>query len=476
MRINPRSLLLLFAVVLLALTGCRRSGRPEGNWVGRLKTPGGELTLAFRVTRDSAGRLAATIDSPDQGALGVIVDTILFDDGRLLLKVNQIQGLFEGTLSRDGSLLKGCWRQGPFSLPLTMKRADKVTTELKRPQEPKTPYPYREEEVAIPNPAAGLKLAGTLTLPDADGPFPAVVLITGSGAQNRDEEVFGHKPFLVIADYLTRRGIAVLRCDDRGVGRSTGDHQSATTQDFASDVLAQVRWLKSRQEIDPKRIGLLGHSEGGIIAPMVANQSKDVAFVILMAGTGLRGDSVLVLQVGLIAKAQGIDDSSVASITRNQRRVLDILLADKDSAATAAALRAAMAEIVASMGEMEKQAMRISAASIDQQIDVMMSPWFRYFVSYDPAPALRSLRIPVLAVVGERDVQVAPTENLTAIETALRTGGNKNYRVQVLPGLNHLFQTATTGAIAEYAKIEETIAPAALQLFGDWILATTGQR
>jgi len=337
-----------------------------------------------------------------------------------------------------------------------------------RPQEPKRPYPYREEEVTVENSAAGITLAGTLTEPDSGGPFPAVVLITGSVPENRDEEVFGHKPFLVLADYPTRQGIAVLRCDDRGVGKSGGDSQNATTADLATDALAEFEYLKTRKDIDPKRIGLLGHSEGGTIALIVANEAPDVAFVVLMAGPGLPGDSVSMLQSRLVAKAEGAADSTLASNAVAQRVLLDLAKSNLDSAALVAKLKPllkqAMTEMIrADTGTMDK--------AVDQQVKQVLTPWFHYFLNYDPGPALAKLRQPVLATNGSKDVQVAPEKNLAVIEAALEAGGNKDYLVKELPGLNRPFQTANTGGVCEYARIEETISPSALKVIGDWILA-----
>ena len=327
--------------------------------------------------------------------------------------------------------------------------------------------------MTVVNQEAGIKLAGTLTLPDSGGPFPAAVLITGSGPEDRNEAIFGHKPFLVLADYLTRRGIAVLRCDDRGVGKSTGDYTSATTEDLASDALVQVEYLKTRKEVDPARIGLIGHSEGGIIAPIVANRTEDVAFVVLLAGTGLPGDSVLMLQTALIARSNGATDSAVVEMTRLERRILDIVMQNEDTAKAGAALRALFRESLAGMDERGKEALGFTEESIDAQVSTVLTPWFRYFLRYDPRPALRALKAPVLAIIGGKDLQVAPDVNLPAIKSVLEAGGNKDYTVRELPGLNHLFQHAETGAVTEYAKIEETIAPEALELVGDWILEHT---
>ena len=460
------------ACLLLLASGCKASAAKgvEGLWQGTLKVPNGreqgKLRVVFHVNKAADGKLSSTLDSPDQGATGIAVDECTFSNGKLTLTAKAIGGGFEGTMKGD-SAIEGKWNQAGMSLPLELKRIEKLEVAL-RPQEPKKPYPYKEEEVTVENKAAGITLAGTLTEPETGNPFPAVVLITGSGPENRDEEVFGHKPFLVLSDYLTRQGIAVLRYDDRGVGKSGGDSRTATSADLATDAMAAFEYLKTRKDIDPKRIGLLGHSEGGVIAPIVANQAPGVAFVVLMAGTGLPGDSVLMLQSQLVAKAEGAADSTLAKNAVVQRAMLDLAKTESDSAEAAAKLRPVLRQAMAEMSPADTGALD---QAVDQQLKMVLSPWFRYFLNYDPRPALTKLQQPVLAIVGGKDVQVAPKENLAAIDAALKAGGNKDFLVKELPGLNHLFQTATTGGVSEYAKIEETISPSALKVMGDWILA-----
>lgn len=469
-----RLMVIVVSLALAVLAGCgaKRKG-PVGDWQGKVATTAGDLTVVIHVTRGEDGKLAATLDSPDQGATGIPASEVTFEQDKLTLKFAIIGGSYEGTIQPGDSIMFGPWAQGQSVLPLQMRRVSGKVPEVARPQEPKKPYPYKEEEVTVVNQEAGIKLAGTLTLPDSGGPFPAAVLITGSGPEDRNEAIFGHKPFLVLADCLTRRGIAVLRCDDRGVGKSTGDYTSATTEDLASDALVQVEYLKTRKEVDPARIGLIGHSEGGIIAPIVANRTEDVAFVVLLAGTGLPGDSVLMLQTALIARSNGATDSAVVEMTRLERRILDIVMQNEDTAKAGAALRALFRESLAGMDERGKEALGFTEESIDAQVSTVLTPWFRYFLRYDPRPALRALKAPVLAIIGGKDLQVAPDVNLPAIKSVLEAGGNKDYTVRELPGLNHLFQHAETGAVTEYAKIEETIAPEALELVGDWILEHT---
>ncbi len=453
------------ACLVLVASGCGAGSAKgvEGLWQGKLKVPGGELRIVFHISKAADGKLSATLDSPDQGAAGIPVEECAFSNGKLTLAAKSIGGGFEGTMKNDGTI-EGNWRQAGASLPLVLMRIEKVETAI-RPQEPKPPYPYKEQEVTVQNKAAGITLAGTLTEPDAGGPFPAVVLITGSGPENRNEEVFGHKPFLVLADYLTRQGIAVLRCDDRGVGRSGGDSRTATTADLATDAKAEFEYLKTRKDIDPKRIGLIGHSEGGIIAPIVANEAPDVAFVVLMAGPGVPGDSVLMLQSYLVAESEGAAASTLAKNAAVERAMLDLAKTNLDSAQVWTKLRALVRQ------RMRTGPDSLSDQAAEQSARALLTPWFHFFINYDPRPALKKLKQPVLAVNGEKDVQVAPKENLAAIEAALKAGGNQDYVVRELPGLNHLFQTATTGGVREYAKIEETISPTALKVMGDWILA-----
>jgi pimeloyl-ACP methyl ester carboxylesterase len=315
-----------------------------------------------------------------------------------------------------------------------------------------------------------------LTLPSDKGVFPAVLLISGSGPQDRNETIYNHHPFLVLADYLTRQGIAVLRVDDRGVGESTGDFSQATSEDFASDVLAGVEYLKTCKEIDPKKIGLIGHSEGGLIAPMVAVKSPDVAFIVLMAGTGLTGEEISYLQGALIAKAMDASEEDIAKNRRFNEKIFSVIKEEKDKKMAEERLHQMFMEYWEKMSEEEKNIIGDIGDPeeyLEAQLQNLLSPWLKFFLTYDPKPTLSKLKCPVLAINGEKDLQVPPKENLSAIEEALVAGGNKNFIVKELPGLNHLFQTAQTGVPSEYAKIEETISPIALKIITDWILEHT---
>jgi pimeloyl-ACP methyl ester carboxylesterase len=441
----------------------------EGTWQGTIKAGVVDLRVAFKINKKPDGSFTATMDSIDQRAKDIPVDEVTWQDPALRFELKKIMGAFAGKANKDYSEIEGKWQQSGQSFPLTLKRIDKPT-ELKRPQEPKKPYPYVEEEVSYEKPRAGVKLAGTLTLPKGNGPFPAVLLIAGSGPHTRNEEVFGHKVFLVLADYLTRRGIAVLRSDKRGIGKSTGKYDEATSADFADDALAGVEYLKGRKEINPRQIGLIGHSEGGLVAPMVAARSKDVAFIVLMAGTGINGEEILYRQGADILKVAGTDDKGLAKQRKIQERMFAVVKQEKDTTVAEKKLREVLAEEFSQLTEEEKKKAESQKAAVESQMKLLLTPWIRFFLAYDPKPTLMRVLCPVLAINGEKDLQVAAKVNLPVIEEALRAGGNRHYTIKELPNLNHLFQTSKTGAISEYGQIEETIAPVALQLMGDWIL------
>jgi len=440
----------------------------EGVWMGTLKVSLAELRVVFKINREEDGSLVAKMDSPDQGAENIPVDKVTFENGNLHLESKVIQGSYDGKMTADDSI-DGTWQQGGLSFPLVIKRIDEAP-KLHRPQEPKKPYPYIEEEISYENEKAGIKLAGTLTLPRSGQPFPAVILITGSGPQDRNETVLGHRPFLVLADYLTRQGIAVLRVDDRGVGGSTGNLFESTSEDFAEDVLAGVQYLKSREQINPKQIGLIGHSEGGIVAPIAASRSSDIAFIVLMAGTGVTGQKILYLQSDLLLKAAGASDEVLALQQASLEQIFKILKDEEDSTIAKKKIREALTDTLGKLSKEEKDSLGVSEAAIEIQLQMLFSRWFDFFLMYDPKPTLMKVKCPVLAINGELDLQVPPKENLAAIEEALKAGGNTNYTIRELPKHNHLFQRAQTGAMSEYAKIEETISPIALEAIAKWIL------
>ena len=445
----------------------------DGIWVGAIEVSGIKLRIVLKIAQASGGALTAKLDVPDQGASDLPIDSVSAEEDSFRFEAKNLGLSYEGKLNKEGSEISGQLKQGPAVYPLTFKRTDKAPT-LGRPQDPKKPYPYAEEEVAYENKTDGVKLTGTLTLPRTKGPFPAVLLITGSGAQDRNETIAGHRPFLVLADHLTQLGIAVLRVDDRGMGGSSLGSLTATSENYAGDVLAGVEFLKNRTEINPRQIGLIGHSEGGIIAPMAAARSKDISFIVLMAGTGLPGDDVIQLQTELLLRAQGAGDEGV-KLTRDLFAGVFAILKNNDDRATAEKkIRDMLAAKTAAMTEAQRKGMAQMLTTIDTQLkQFYLTEWFRFFLRYDPRPTLKKVQIPVLAINGEKDLQVAAKENLAGIDAALKEGGNKDYAIVLLPQMNHLFQTSKTGLITEYGEIEETISPVALKTMSDWILKHT---
>jgi pimeloyl-ACP methyl ester carboxylesterase len=452
---------LLLTLAACALVAAAGDAPFAGDWMGSLDINGKPLRIALHLKHDD-GRWSGTFDSPDQGASGIPMDQVEVDGNKLVWKMVAAGIVYEGSVDTATGAISGTLLQGGGKLPLQFKHAAPPRP-LLRPQEPKPPFPYVSEAVSYPNPQAdGVRLAGTLTRPKGPGKFPAVLLITGSGAQNRDEEIMGHKPFLVIADFLTRHGIAVLRVDDRGTAESTGKFATATTADFATDVAAGVQFLLKRPEIDAKHIGLLGHSEGGIIAPMVAVRMPEVAFLILLAGTGVPGDQLIAQQIYRGDLAGGASEESAKQARELERAILNVIKAEPDPAARQGKL-AALAEGTPGL----QQILKAESARLN-------SAWFLYFISHDPRPVLANVKIPVLAINGAKDTQVDADQNLPAIEAALRKGGNRDVTIKLLPGLNHLFQPCKTGAFAEYESIEQTMAPEVLDLIADWIAKRAG--
>ena len=434
-----------------------------GQWNGVLNEF--KLRLVFHITQTDDG-YTATWDSPDQNATGMRVTTVTFDGAKLSLAISNAGILYEGEYKAD--TIAGTFKQGGMSFPMTLKRTLVEVKSIVRPQEPKPPFPYRAEDITFENKIDGITLAGTLTLPETGSNFTAVILITGSGPQNRDEEIMGHKPFLVIADYLTRRGIAVLRYDDRGTAQSTGNFARATTADFATDAESAIAYLKTRNEINPQKIGLMGHSEGGVIAPMIAARSEDVGFIVMLAGTGIRGDKLGLMQQELLNRAVGTSEAEIAALSKITAKVFDKIL-------TANGI-VPYQEIVDFLTTMKDDIAAASSkeVSIDDFIKLFaarMNPWMQYFLRYDPALALEQVKCPVLAINGSMDLQVPAKENLAAIAEALKKGGNQKVTIKEYPGLNHLFQECTTGSMDEYAIIEQTFSPEVLKDLGDWILA-----
>ena len=402
-----------FIAALLLVATPTIAAEPTGYWLGILDAGAVKLRVGFHVEKNPEGSYTSTLASLDQGVRDAATDSTTFTNETLTIEMKKLGVRYTGTLANDA--IAGTFSQSGHDLPLVLKRVA-AFEEQKRPQEPKPPFAYRTEEISL-RVKDGTTLAGTLTLPPGKGPFPAVLFVTGSGPQDRDEMILGHRPFLVIADALTKAGIATLRFDDRGMGKSGGSITNLTTTDFAGDALAEITYLAKRPEIDPRRVGIIGHSEGGLIAPMVAAQSDVPHFLVLLAGPGVPGREVIRTQTRAIMKAEGANDAEI------------------------------------------EHALAMSGDT---------SPWMKQFLVLDPQTFLPRVKVPVLAMNGEKDLQVDPS-NLDAIRRGL--GKNPHVEIVRLPSLNHLFQHCTTGAAREYATIEETFAPDAIEKIRAFVLA-----
>lgn len=464
MKTRTLSFVLFLQAFLLLMPALAQPSLP-GIWSGKLAVPGGgELTLAFTFFRDENDSLRASLRSIEQSPNDFPFDQVTSNGRKVNLILRSLHIEVEGTIDSTDKTMVCDFRQSGFRFPLVLHKTE-VMPGLKRPQEPQKPYPYVEEEVTFENAKDKITLAGILTLPQGKGPFPAVILISGSGPQNRDEELFGHKPFLVLSDYLTRRGVAVLRFDDRGTGKSTGNFNDATTADFASDVMAALAYLKTRKEIDHGRTGLIGHSEGGMVAPMVASRSKKVAFIVLLAGPGIGMDQIVLYQIERQLKLLGKTEEQTRTEIGFRKKIFEIISSTSDSGLAARKILKAYA----GLPETDKNLLAWTPEQLEGMIRAFSSQWWRFCLTYQPATTLRKVTCPVLALNGSKDTQVQADPNLEVIEKALKEGKCKSFTIKKLEGLNHLFQKCKTGDGFEYGTIEETINQEALELIGKWI-------
>ncbi|MEN2413799.1 alpha/beta hydrolase family protein [Flavobacterium mesophilum] len=429
-----------------------------GQWNGVLKTPNGNLRIVVHIDKTDKGYVS-TMDSPDQMAKGIPIATTTFENSELKLNIAVAGASYEGKLNSDNTII-GKFTQSGQSFDVIFSKGN---IQNLRPQEPQKPYPYYTEDVKFENKIDKVTLAGTLSMPKKEGVFPAVILISGSGAQNRDEEILGHKPFLVLADYLTKKGFAVLRFDDRGTAESTGDFKAAVTTDFAKDVQAGVEYLKTRKEINKRQIGLIGHSEGGIIAPMIAGDSKDVAFIVLLAGPGLRGDKLLLLQKELIEKQIGVSENEIQKGKEAFKSAYDLIIASSTNDDN---LKSNITNIFKSKLNLTDDLSKSMTAQIT-------NPWRYNFLKLDPTLYLKKVKCPVLALNGSKDLQVPAEVNLEIIKDVLTKSGNKKVTTKALPNLNHLFQECQTGSPTEYGSLEQTFSPIALEEISNWLLVQT---
>ena len=443
-----------------------------GTWYGVLKVQGTAIHLIFHLAKNDTA-YTSTMDSPDQGAKGLAANKTDFTGNQLTIDLSKFGIKYTGAFKPDSNIITGTFMQGALRLPLNLssKESTEVAQQPARPQDPKD-FPYKQEEVTFTDTKGGNQLAGTLTMPASGHASKIVILITGSGPQNRNEELvpFNHRPFLVWADWLTRHGIAVLRYDDRGVAKSTGDFQAATTADFANDAEAAVNYIKSRNDLKGLAIGLMGHSEGGIVAPLVASRNKSVKFVVMLAGPGVPIVELMTRQTADQLKLNGVSPEIIKLSTQTNLKLYTAAIRYNNLPDDAFKLK------LDSILYNDFKTYPADALGNQKPDDIVKravaeisSPWFRYFVTIDPASYLTKVKCPVLAIDGTLDMQVNAESNLAAIKKDLDASGNKNNTEVDLPYLNHLMQKAQTGAVSEYKTIEETVDPIALQSVSDWI-------
>ena len=448
---------LLLILTVLISTPCLGQNL-EGSWKGIIEIQGTKLNLVFNF-KEAGGNWSATMDSPDQGGFGIPMDEVTINQNKVLVKSKALQLTYEGTITKD--CIEGIFQQSFLQVPLNLKSDTSEASQ--RPQEPQPPFPYQIENISFPSLDKSITLSGTLTLPGDLKKHPAVVLIAGSGPSNRDEEIFGHKPFAVIADYLTRQGLAVLRYDKRGIGESTGSLREATTLNLAEDVEASIQFLRNHPNIQSNNIGLIGHSEGGIIAPMVASRDQAISFIVLLAAPGMTGKQIL--------KKQNEESIQRSPITNDQKtkalnvavQYLDYLAQTSSEGTSTEALHNTLDSII-SINLAEDIFPQVSR---EEMIKSTNNNWIIYFLNLDPSEYLKKVHCPILALNGTKDIQVEANSNLKIIESSVK---NKELlTVKKYLNLNHLFQKAETGAINEYAQIQETFSEDVLRDILTWI-------
>lgn len=426
-----------------------------GDWMGEITVGGGTLEIAYHIQKNATGYQAA-MDIIKQGLSGAKADKATFVNDSIYLQFATFKIEYKGQLTNENEV-KGKLISNGHAIDLNLKKG---TIVLNRPQEPKPPFSYYTEEVTFTS-TDGIKLAGTLSLPAKTGKYPMVIIVSGSGPQNRDGEVFGHKPYLLLADYLTKNGIGVFRFDERRQGASGGDFETITIDTSADDVEAAMTYLKSRKDITLTKMGLIGHSIGGAVGPVVAVETGKIDFLVLMAGPGVNGDKLMMSQKAALERLMGLNEMQIAQGRDIIKGAYDII--------TGTQLEATKLKDSLNSFYLKKYGSMIPEAQRTMIAEQLTAHEVLSLVRYKPATFLEKVKCPVLAINGSKDFQVSATENLPAIKAALEKGGNKNVKTVELEGLNHLFQECTTGAKSEYPEIEQTMSPAVLELITGWI-------
>jgi pimeloyl-ACP methyl ester carboxylesterase len=464
-------------LILSLVSVVAHAQKPFENWSGILNAGGQKIELRLHLIQNADKNYTSNWDVPAQKAKGITSSKTIVENGQLSIEVKMIGASYSGILNAAGDKIEGTWGQSGMNFPLNMEplKEDAAVAIVMKPQTPKPPFTYTSEDFVYHGPNTNLDYGATITYPNDNKKHPLVILITGSSKQDRDETIFDHKPFAVIADYLTKKGFAVLRVDDRGAGKSTGDFSKSTSADFALDVEEHIRYAKSLKYIDTNKIGLLGHSEGGIIAPMVAARNKSVAFIVLLAGPGIQIVDLMGIQNELVLKSVGVSQEAISAYIPLYKKLMKTIIATdkKEDAITKAK------EIVKNWYTSTDKVLVKKSTNITDEADAekfanamaetFSTHWWKYFGAYDPQPVLQKVKCPVLAINGSADIQVPAVASIHGIEAALKKGGNKQFTTKQFDGLNHLFQKCTKCTVAEYGELETTIEPEVLATIGDWL-------
>lgn len=469
---KTKHIIIAACLFLLSTSGFSQTAKFSGSWYGTLNV-GVDLRIVFHITQEENGTVKATADSPDQSASGLKCDTIIISNDTVKIEMKNMGAFFTGKLTND-SVITGKFMQ-KIEIPLTLiKKKDPTSLIRKRPQTPQPPFSYKSEDITYTNKDGNISFGATITIPEGKGPFPAVVLVSGSGPQNRNGEMLGHQFFAVLGDHLTKNGFVVLRYDERGVGKTTGSFSEATTADFADDASAGVDYLLSRTEVNKKKVGLIGHSEGGVVVPMVATARKDIDFLVLLAAPGTKILDMMAEQNEAIVIKNGVSQESAKEFGLLYRKVISSIISAPDNTI---AMQSTIQLIENWATQKSKKLLtELNLASTKSRFDYIdvitkqaRTRWFKYFLSINPVSYLQKLKCKVLALNGDKDIQVISKANLTGISDALKKSKSKKYEVRELPGLNHLFQHCTSCTVNEYNEIEETFSPEALLLISNWL-------
>ncbi len=460
----------IFSFLILCSNAVYAQNDPSGIWEGKLNVGTLSLRIVFHIDKIDANNYKATMDSPDQGAKGIPCSSVILNNDSLIIESKFAGAIFKSQFVNKESL-KGVFIQRGSNLPLDLKHVLKET-ELNRPQTPKPPFNYNVDSVEYDNADKTVHLAATLTYPKTKGPFAVAVMITGSGLQDRDETIFEHKPFAVIADYLTKNGIAILRVDDRTKGKSKGDVVHATSADYANDAMTSIQYLLTRNEINKKKIGVIGHSEGGFISPMIYTKWPQLSFIISLAGTGVSGTEILLKQQTDVLKPL-VSNAAYESFYSLTKQTLQTIHDNENDSVILDKSKKIFADWKAGLKDSISIQLNVNMATpemyANRQVKPELQAWLKYFITTEPDQFWCKVKCPVLALNGEKDIQVYAEQNTTAIAASLKKAGNKNVTVKIFPGLNHLFQHCTKCTVNEYGELEETFSIAALETMNNWL-------